>query len=58
MKTQFNNDVYLFMVNKDSNRQLIYMLGYIDEHISRATDNKISEFMNFNSAFLKTLFSV
>ena len=58
MRTQFNHDVYLLMVSNARNRQLIYMLGHIDENISRATDNNISEFMNFNSAFFKTLFSV
>ena len=31
MRTQFNHDVYQLMISKDRNRQLTYMLGYIDE---------------------------
>ena len=58
MRTQFNHDVYQLMISKDRNRQLIYVQGYIDEGISRGTNNNTSEFMNFNSAFLKTVFSV
>ena len=58
MRTQFNRDVYQLMISKDRDRQLIYMLGYVDEGISRATDNNTSAFINFNSAFFKTVFSV
>ena len=58
MVAQFGQDVYLFMRNTNRNRQLAYMLGRKDDYISRATDKRTSEFINFNSAFLKSVFSV
>ena len=58
MITQFNYEVFLLMSYNDRNRQLVYMLGYIDENLSRVTNYMLSEFINFNSAYLKSLFAV
>ena len=58
LSTQFSNELCAFVWNHNVDTQLLFLLGYVDGTLSSMLPSKrIAEYMSFNSAFLRTIYS-